>query len=76
MKNVEFLLRHHVVLPPLSERHAAIHFQKFYRRRGKFVDRFSIGCRRLAARGGVIHAIRRMVPELSSRSVHTSNIYW
>ena len=34
-----------------------------YRRRGKFVDRFSIGCCRL------IHAIRRMVHELSSRSV-------
>ena len=40
-----------------------------YRRRGKFVDRFSIGCCRLAARSGVIHSIRRMVHELSSRSV-------
>ena len=45
-----------------------------YRRRVKFVDRFSIGCRRLAARGGVIHAIRRMVHELSSRSVDQSQI--
>ena len=40
-----------------------------YRRRGKFVDRLSIGSRRLAGGGGVIHAIRRMVHELSSRSV-------
>ena len=40
-----------------------------YRRRGKYVDLFLKGCRRLAAHGGVIHAIRRMVHELSSRSV-------
>ena len=33
------------------------------------MDPFLRGCRRLAARGGVIHVIRRMVHELSSRSV-------
>ena len=41
--------------------HAAgnyVHVLFAYRRRGKFVDRFSIGCRRHAARGGIIQAIR------------------